>query len=75
LGQHDLSQGVSKFIGKVEIERLRETHFDSYLVQMNREQLQAASHWIVYAVFAWCLVVVICLVVVLRKEKGPGVND
>jgi hypothetical protein len=47
----------------------------SYLVQMNREQLRAASHWIVYAVFAWCLVVVICLVVVLRREKGPVVNE
>jgi len=47
----------------------------SYLVQMNREQLQAASDWIVYAVFAWCLVVVICLVVVRRKEKGSAVNE
>lgn len=47
----------------------------SYLVQMNRDQLQAASDSIVYAVFAWCLVVVICLVVVRRKEKGPGVNQ
>ncbi len=42
----------------------------SYLVQVNREQLQAASDWIVYAVFAWCLVVVICLVVVRRKEQS-----
>ncbi len=47
----------------------------SYLVQMNREQLQAASDWIVYAVFAWCLVVVICLVVVRRKGKGSAVNE
>lgn len=47
----------------------------SYLVQMNREQLRATSDWIVYAVFAWCLVVVICLVVVRRKEKGPGVDE
>ena len=43
----------------------------SYLVQVNREQLQAASDWIVYALFAWCLVVLICLAVVRRKEQGP----
>jgi len=40
----------------------------SYLVRVNRDQLQAASKWIVYTVFAWCLVVVICLVVERRKE-------
>ena len=40
----------------------------SYLVQANREQLQAASDWIVYALFAWCLVVLICLAVVRRKD-------
>ena len=42
----------------------------SYLVQVNRDQLQAASEWVVYAIFAWCLVVVIGLAVVRRKEAG-----
>ncbi len=41
----------------------------SYLVRVNRDQLQAASEWIVYAILAWCLVVVIWLVVVRRKEQ------
>jgi hypothetical protein len=43
----------------------------SYLVQVNRDQLRAAADWIVYAVFVWCLVVLICLAVVRRKEQGP----
>jgi hypothetical protein len=47
----------------------------SYLAQMNREQLQAASDWVVYTVLAWCLVVVICLVVMRRKEQGPADLD
>ena len=42
----------------------------SYIVQVNRDQLRAASEWIVYAIFAWCLVVVIGLAVVRRKEPG-----
>jgi hypothetical protein len=41
----------------------------SFLVQMNEQQLQAASDWIVYAVFAWCVVVVICLAVLRRKKE------
>lgn len=43
----------------------------SYLVQVNRGQLQATADSIVYAVFAWCLVVVICLVVARRRNKTP----
>lgn len=41
-----------------------------YLVQMNREQLQSAGDWIASVVFAWCVVVVICLVVWRSKEEG-----
>jgi hypothetical protein len=40
----------------------------AYLVQKNREQLQGVSNWIVYAIFAWGVVVVICLVAARRKE-------
>jgi hypothetical protein len=44
----------------------------NYLVQMNREQLQSAGDWIVYAVFAWCAVVVICLVIWRNtQERNP----
>jgi hypothetical protein len=39
-----------------------------YLVQINREQIQSAGDWTVYAVFAWCAVVVICLVVWRNKQ-------
>lgn len=40
-----------------------------YLVQINRDQLQSAGNWIVYAVLAWCAVLVICLVVRRGKEE------
>ena len=48
-----------------------------FLVQMNEQQFQAASNWIVYAVFAWGVVVVICLAVLRRKagdsdQGSPG---
>ncbi|HUM03961.1 MAG TPA: hypothetical protein VLT90_00775 [Terriglobales bacterium] len=39
-----------------------------YLVQVNREQLQGTGNWIVYAVFAWCVVILICLLVLRKKE-------
>jgi hypothetical protein len=42
----------------------------AYLVQKNREQLQSASNWIVYAVFAWGVVVVMCLVVARAKDSS-----
>lgn len=44
----------------------------SYLEQVNRQQLQSASEWIVYAVFAWAVVVVICLVVMRGKEENSS---
>lgn len=46
----------------------------AYLVQLNREQIQSASDWIVYAVFAWCAVVVICLVV-WRNKQGVSSRE
>jgi len=46
----------------------------SYLVQVNQQQLQGASDWVVYGVFAWCFVVVICLVV-LRRKKGETTDN
>jgi hypothetical protein len=42
----------------------------SYLEQLNRQQLQHAGNWIVYVVFAWGVVVLICLVALRRKEKS-----
>lgn len=43
-----------------------------YLVQLNREQLQSAGNWIVYAVFAWCVIVLICLAVWRsHQEQSP----
>jgi hypothetical protein len=42
----------------------------SYLVQMNREQLGAAGDSIVVVVFAWCVVVLICLVAWRRKSSA-----
>jgi hypothetical protein len=39
-----------------------------YLVQMNQEQLNSTVDWIVYAVFGWGVVVVICLATARRKE-------
>jgi len=42
----------------------------SYLVQVNQQQLQRSSDWIVYAVFASGVVVLICLVVLRRKEES-----
>jgi hypothetical protein len=45
----------------------------SYLVQVNRQQLQRAADWIVYAVFAWAFLVVILLGVWRRrKEESSG---
>jgi 4-amino-4-deoxy-L-arabinose transferase-like glycosyltransferase len=44
----------------------------SYLEQVNRQQLQSASNWIVYAVFAWGGVVVIWLLVLRRDEEGSN---
>ena len=40
-----------------------------FLVQMNEQQFQAASNWIVYAVFAWGVVVVVCLAALRRKKE------
>lgn len=40
-----------------------------YLVQVNREQLQHTGNWIVYAVFTWCVVVLICLLVLRRRKS------
>ena len=45
-----------------------------YLVQINRQQFQSASDWTVYAVFAWAIVVVICLAV-LRRKKEETTDD
>lgn len=42
----------------------------SYLVDVNQQQLQRSGDWIVYAVFAWGVVVLICLLVLRRKEEG-----
>ena len=47
----------------------------SYLVQVNQQQLQGASNWVVYAVFAWGVVVVICLVVLRRKATDPNQGE
>ncbi len=33
-----------------------------YLVQMNQQQLDRTSDWIIAAVFLWCVVVLLCLV-------------
>jgi hypothetical protein len=44
----------------------------SYLEQVNRQQLQGTADWIVYAVFAWGVVVLICLVALRRKEDSSG---
>lgn len=33
-----------------------------YLIQINQEQLQATSEWVVWAVLLWCAVVAVCLV-------------
>jgi len=44
----------------------------SYLEQVNRHQLQSTGNWIVYAVFAWGFVVVICLAVLRRKKESSG---
>jgi len=41
----------------------------SYLVQMNRQQLQGAGDWIVFAVLAWGLVVLICLLALRHREE------
>ena len=45
-----------------------------YLVQLNREQLQGTGNWIVYAVFTWCVVVLICLLV-LRNKESERINQ
>lgn len=42
----------------------------SYLVKVNQQQLQSTGNWIVYAVFGWCVVVVILLVVLRSKEPA-----
>ena len=39
-----------------------------YLVEVNRKQLQSTGDWVVYAVFAWGVVVVICLAAARKKE-------
>ncbi|MGO9088008.1 MAG: hypothetical protein ACLQBK_22555 [Candidatus Sulfotelmatobacter sp.] len=44
----------------------------SYLVQVNQQQLQRSSEWIVYVVFAAGVVVLICLVVLRKREEGSG---
>src|SRR5271169_5903177 len=40
----------------------------AYLVRLNREQIQSAGEWVVYAVLAWCAVVVICLAVWRNRQ-------
>lgn len=40
----------------------------SYLVKVNQRQLQGAANWVVYAVFAWAVVVLLCLVVLRSRE-------
>jgi hypothetical protein len=45
-----------------------------FLVQMNRQQLQGAANWIVYAVLAWCVVVVICLAGARGKEENSRIS-
>jgi len=42
----------------------------SYLRQVNQQQMQQSSDWIVYVVFASGVVVLICLVVLRKKEEG-----
>ena len=43
-----------------------------YLVQANREQLQHAGNWIAAVVFVWSAVVLICLVMIEKKNSEPG---
>jgi hypothetical protein len=40
-----------------------------YLVQINQQQLQKTSDWIVAAVFLWCIVVFLCLLA-LRSTQA-----
>lgn len=40
-----------------------------YLVQLNRSQLRGTGDWIVYAVFTWCVVVLICLLVLQNRKS------
>jgi len=47
----------------------------SYLVQVNRNQIQATAESIVYAVFGWCLVIVIFLVIARKRRQSPGDLD
>jgi hypothetical protein len=42
----------------------------SYLVEVNQQQLQHSSEWVVYVVFASGVVVLICLVILRKKEEG-----
>ena len=40
------------------------------LVQNSKEQLQGTGEWIVSAVFLWCIVVLICLVVLRTAQAN-----
>jgi hypothetical protein len=41
-----------------------------YLVQINQQQLQKTSNWIVAAVFLWCIVVLLCLLALRSAQTN-----
>jgi hypothetical protein len=46
----------------------------SYLVKVNQEQLQSAGNWVASAVFVWCVVVLLCLIALRRRETDRQDN-
>lgn len=45
----------------------------AYMVEVNRNQLAGAGEWIVYAVFAWCVLVIIGMAA--AKKRPPKQTD